>query len=692
MSRIQNSLKTGWVVFAAAMLMPAIAVRALEIEEASVADLQAAYKDHRLTVRQVVEAHLARIAAYDKQGPIINSLVTVNGKALAEADAQDAWLSSHPGKLNGSLFGIPVIVKDNIDVAGMPMTSGFQGWKNYFPPTDAPLAAKIKAAGGIIIGKASLSEFARGGGDNINSVVSGFARNPYNTAYATGGSSGGTAAGLASSFGVVGIGTDTGGSVRMPSAHNALVGLRPTVGLVSRTGVVPLDSNRDTAGPMARSVRDMAVLLDVIVGPDAQDAATARSKGHIAVSYQAFLKKDGLQGVRLGVLRQVFNSKVTDPLIVAHFEKTLAELRAQGAEIIDPITVPELDTIPRPPQTAARFKHDLTQFIAKHPGIPYPSVQAIADSKLVHPLHQQGMEQAAAALPQDQDPATLEGAKNEALLREAFLKAMNAANVEALVFPTWAQLPALNGDRNTQIADDPQPAPNAAPTHLGSTLTYVGSFLQWPAISVPNGYLGEGLPVGLQILSRPWDEAKLVQYAYAYEQATRYRRPPPSVPPLTATSADATPAPTLTLPRSRGGGNESALADRLIGTWKLIAIRDREAATGKETPAAKAADSGQLVYAANGRLSVQIVRVGRDSLPANSSEGFSSYFGRWELLPTEGCVVHHQDGNLNAAQVGQAAKRYYSFDEAGHLSLATPPRKREDGAPVSSVFVWEKML
>jgi amidase len=153
-----------------------------------------------------------------------------------------------------------VIVKDNIDVAGLPMTSGFQGWKNYYPPEDAPLVKKIRAAGGIVLAKSSLSEFALGGGDNINSVVPGFSRNPYNTAYATGGSSGGTAAALAANFGVVGIGTDTGGSVRMPSAHNALAGLRPTVGLVSRTGMVPLNSVRDTAGPMARSVTDMAIL------------------------------------------------------------------------------------------------------------------------------------------------------------------------------------------------------------------------------------------------------------------------------------------------------------------------------------------------------------------------------------------------------------------------------------------------
>ena len=170
---------------------------ALAIEEATIADIQAAYREGRMSVQQVVEAHLARIDAYDKHGPLINSLITINPKAIEEAKAMDAKLAAGKGKISGALFGIPVIVKDNLDAVGMPMTSGFQGWKNYYPPTDAPVVAKIKAAGGIIIAKASLSEFARGGGDNINSVLCGFARNPYNTAFATGGSSGGTGASLA---------------------------------------------------------------------------------------------------------------------------------------------------------------------------------------------------------------------------------------------------------------------------------------------------------------------------------------------------------------------------------------------------------------------------------------------------------------------------------------------------------------
>jgi len=506
-------------------------VTTFPIIEASVADLQAAYVSGRTTARAVTQAHLDRISAYDKHGPLINSLITVNQHALEEADRLDALLRT-TGRPIGPLHGIPVIVKDNIDVAGLPMTSGFQGWKNYYPSEDAPLVKKIRAAVGIILAKSSLSEFARGLGDNINSVVSGFARNPYNTAFATGGSSGGTGAAIAASFGVVGIGTDTGGSVRAPSAHNALVGLRPTVGLVSRTGMVPLNSVRDTAGPMARSVADMAILLDTIVGSDPEDSATARAEGHRSPTYSSGLKIDALKGARLGVLRQVFKPTVTDPRIIAHFEKTLAELKAAGAEVVDPFVVPELDAIPRPPQTSARFKDDLTKWIAKHPGVPFPSVKAIADSKLLHPLHQGLLDEAATAKSVDEDVETIEGLKNEQRYRDAFTAAMDAGKIDAVIFPTWAQLPAINGDRNTQLVAEPKVAPNGGPTALGSGLTFVGSSLQRPALSVPNGFLGEGLPQGLQILGRAWDEEKIIGYAFAYEHATHHRRPPPATPPI----------------------------------------------------------------------------------------------------------------------------------------------------------------
>jgi Asp-tRNA(Asn)/Glu-tRNA(Gln) amidotransferase A subunit family amidase len=509
------------------------------------------------------------------------------------------------------------------------------------------------------LAKASLSEFALGIGDNINSVVSGFTRNPYNTSFATGGSSGGTGAAIAASFGVVGIGTDTGGSVRRPAAHAALAGLRPTVGAVSRMGMVPDNLIRDTAGPMARTVADMATLLDVIVGLDEADRATSASVGHIPRTYTSALKKEALQGARLGVLRQVFKPAVTDPRIIAHFERTIAELKAAGAEIVDPFVVPEIESIPRPPQTPARTKNDLTNWIATHLGVPFPSVRAITDSKLLHPLHQPRFDEFAVAKPVDEDPDTITGLKNEQRYRDAFTKAMGANKIDAVVSPIMGQLPAINGDRNTQLVTEPKPGTDAGLTALGSSLTFVSSALQWPALSVPSGYLGEGLPQGLQILGRAWDDAKIIGYAYAYEQSTQYRRPPPAVPPL-----------------------PESLVSRFIGTWQLLAIHQRDRAS-LEKSAADGPVSGQLIYTANGRFSMQIVRTRRKGLPPSS---VSSYFGRWELAPIEACVVHHLDTSFNARTAGASEKQQYSFDAAGRLSLVALP----GSGTTKTVLVWER--
>jgi Asp-tRNA(Asn)/Glu-tRNA(Gln) amidotransferase A subunit family amidase len=493
------------------------------IEETSIAGLEAAYLSGQTTAHAVTQAYLDRIEAYDKRGPLINSLITINPHALEEADRLDALLKT-TGKLIGPLHGIPVIVKDNIDVAGLPMTSGFQGWTNYIPPSDATIVKKIREAGGIILAKSSLSEFAFSLDDNINSVMPGFVRNPYNTAFESGGSSGGTGASVAANFGAVGIGSDTGGSVRVPSAFNALAGLRPTVGLVSRTGLVPYDTVRDTPGPMARNVTDMAILLDVIVGADAEDAATSRAAGHIAPSYVSALKTDALRGARLGVLRQKFAPDVTDPRIIAHFETTLAELKAAGAEIVDPFVVPEIDSISGlGTQTSARFKDDLTRWIAKHPDVPFPSIKAIADSRLVYPRDQAHWNDVVGARPVEEDPATIRGARDEQRYRDVFTKDMDISRIDAVIFPSWTQLPQING---------------ALLGEVDCCLTFVASSLQWPELSVPSGYLGEGLPQGLEILGRAWDEAKIMGYAYAYEQATHYRRPPPTVPPLAESLAN----------------------------------------------------------------------------------------------------------------------------------------------------------
>jgi Asp-tRNA(Asn)/Glu-tRNA(Gln) amidotransferase A subunit family amidase len=494
--------------------------------------------------------------------------------------------------------------------------------------------------------------------DSINSVLPGFTRNPYNTAYASGGSSGGTGVAIAANFGTVGIGTDTGGSVRAPSSINNLVGIRPTVGLVSRTGMGPLDSQRDTPGPMGRSVEDVARLLDVMAGVDGADARTAAAAGNIPPTYAAFLDKNGLKGARIGVFRQTLTLQGgADPRVVALLDRAIADMRAAGAQIVENFVVPGFETFPRPPQTPARTKADWEAFFAyEGPTFPVKTVAELRDApagKRVHPLHAARVaEIAAITLSPEQDPQTVQGRKDEQMYRDRLGAAMDAAHVDGLVFPVWTFPPVINGDRGQ--------------TPQGS-LTFIGSATQWPVVVVPMGFVADNLPMGLQLLGRPWSEGQLIKFAYAFEQVSHHRRPPSSTPPL----AD-------------------SLAAKFIGTWNLVAVKERDSSTGAEKPAARGPSGGQLVYAANGRLSLQIMTLDRSTVPAGSAQGFSSYFGRWELVPTEGCVIHHQDGNLNANQVGQAATRYFSFDDEGRLSLATPPARGGDGRSTSTVFVWER--
>lgn len=333
------------------------------VEETTIAQLHAAYLAGKTTAHDVTQAYIDRIAAYDKSGPYLNSLISINTHALADADARDAALKA-TGKLTGPLHGIPVIVKDNLDTIDMPTSSGVALFKDFVPAKDAFVVARLRAAGAIVLAKSSLSELAMGLADSINSVLPGFTRNPYNTAFASGGSSGGTGVAIAANFATVGIGTDTGGSVRAPSSINNLVGIRPTVGLVSRTGMGPLDSQRDTPGPMGRSVEDVARLLDVMAGVDSADARTAPAQGNIPPTYTAWLDKNGLKGARIGVFRQTLGlQEGADPSIVALFDKAVADMRAAGAEIVEDFTVPAFETFPRPPQTSARTKADWERFL-----------------------------------------------------------------------------------------------------------------------------------------------------------------------------------------------------------------------------------------------------------------------------------------------------------------------------------------
>lgn len=524
---------SGWQTRTSLGDSPATGDAPFAVEETTIAQLHAAYLGGKTTAHAVTQAYINRIVAYDKRGPYLNSIITLNDQALATADKLDIALKA-TGKLTGPLHGIPVIVKDNLDTFDLPTTSGVLLFKDFVPLKDAFVVERVRNAGAIVLAKASLSELAMGLADTINSVLPGFTRNPYNTAYASGGSSGGTGVAIAANFGTVGIGTDTGGSVRAPASINNLVGIRPTVGLVSRTGMGPLDSQRDTPGPMGRNVEDVARLLDVMAGVDRADARTAAAEPHIPRTYTVFLDRNGLKGARIGIFRQTLKLQDgADASVVALFEKAIADLRAAGAEIVNDFGVPGFETFPRPPQTPARSKADWEAFfVLEGPTFPVKTVAELRDAppnKRVHPLHAARIaEIAAVTLSPEQDPQTIQGRKDEQMYRDRLGAAMDAARVDALVFPVWTFPPKINGDRGQ--------------TPQGS-LTFIGSATQWPVVVIPMGFVEENLPMGLQILGRPWTEGQLIKFGYAYEQVSHHRRSPPNAPPLTATSGGRLPAP-----------------------------------------------------------------------------------------------------------------------------------------------------
>ena len=486
------------------------------IEETTIAALHAAYVSDRATAVSVCQAHLDRIAAYDRKGPALGAIIINNRHALADAALLDAAVAS-TGKLVGPLHGVPVLVKDNYNVAGLQTTGGSAALLGWIPETDAAVIAKIKAAGGIVLAKTTMSEWARGGTDNINSVLPGFARNPYNTAYATGGSSGGTGSGLAASFGVVGLGSDTFGSIRNPASNNAIVGLRTSWALVSRTGMIGLYDKRDTAGPMARTVTDLVRLLDVIAGVDPADPATAESGGKIPPTYTAFLKREGAVGRRIGVLRQASRPDASDPQVLSLFERAVTDLRSAGAEIIDPFIIPQFDKFTPRLHPLSEVRAAIERYLARTgPTFPKTLSDVMASGKF-HPLHEVGLFETSTAPAPDKDPVVQQLEADEARMRIAYMAPMDEMRIDVLAIPTATYPPKVNGDRDMSTA---------------GTRSGIASALQWPAAVVPMGYAYENLPSGLQLIGRPWSEPMLIEIAYAYEQATQHRVPPSTVPPL----------------------------------------------------------------------------------------------------------------------------------------------------------------
>lgn len=506
---------------AIAPMRPIPRADAFQIEEATIAEIHAEMVEGRLTARALVEHYLARIVAYDKLGPAINAIITVNPHALERADELDAEFR-RSGRLTGPLHGIPVIVKDNYDTHNLPTTAGSLSLAGSLPPDDAFQVRRIREAGGIVLAKANMAEFAFTPYETVSSILPGYTKNPYGLDRVTAGSSGGTAAAVAASFGAVGLGTDTGNSIRGPSAHQALVGIRSTMGLTSRDGIVPLYLDRDIGGPMARTVADAVAVLDVIAGTDPADPVTAEADARRPASYRAFLDPQGLVGKRIGVSRQIADRRNADSAVLRVFDEAIDAMRTAGAVIVDSVWIAEQAEIPLGQRWCRRFKYDLEAYLATlGPDAPVHTLDEILRSGRFHPTIRGSLEYfAGIEQSPETDSACVQARTNQEMLRVGVRRVMAEQRLDAIVYPTWSNPPRLIGDLNTPHGDNSQ---DLAP-HTG-----------FPAFTVPMGWVhvrDYDLPLGLQMLGDAWSEPTLIQIAYGFEQATHHRRSPASTPVL----------------------------------------------------------------------------------------------------------------------------------------------------------------
>ena len=494
---------------------PTLVSSEFNVIETTINDIHDAMARGQITAQILVETYLTRIATYDKQGPALNAIITINPNALKVAEELDAAYTQ--SGLTGPLHGIPIIVKDNYDTFDLPTTAGSLSLTTSVPPDDAFQIRKIREAGGIILAKSNMAEFAFSPYQTVGSALAGYTRNPYAPNRVTAGSSGGTAAAVAANFGAVGLGTDTGNSIRGPSSHQNLVGIRSTMGLTSRDGIVPLNLARDIGGPMARTVTDAVIVFDVLAGPDPNDPVTQVSNEYRAANYTDYLNVDGLDGARIGVLREL-SDETADDEIIARFNEALASMRQLGATIVDPINLPQDETTVSDDRPRCnRFRFDLNAYLETlGPQAPVKSLADILESDRLHPTIRQRLESAEAiTIPPNQQPGCRLQADRDERLRLRIQTVLTDGDLDALVYPTWDNPPRLIGDLNSPH---------------GNNSFQLSPPTGFPAITVPMGSVGIELPSGLQFLGTAWSEPKLIAIAYAFEQGTQHRIAPPIVP------------------------------------------------------------------------------------------------------------------------------------------------------------------
>ncbi len=498
---------------------PAAAVPSFELDEITIEELQQGISSGKYTARSIAEKYLARIEAIDRSGPTLRSVIETNPDALALADALDKERREHGPR--GPLHGIPVLIKDNIDTAdGMMTTAGSLALVGAKPPKDSFVARKLRDAGALILGKTNPSEWANIRSSHSTSGWSGrggLTKNPYALDRNPCGSSSGSGAAVSANLSAIAIGTETDGSIVCPSSANGVVGIKPTVGLISRSGIIPISHTQDTSGPMCRTVRDAAILLGALAGVDPEDAATLASRGKAVADYTKFLDPDGLRGARIGVVRKYFGfSDSVDALM----EQSIDVLKKQGATVIDPA---DIETIGKTGENELNvllyeLKADLNAYLAK-----LGSAAPVHTLKEVIAFNERYREKEMPYFGQDlfikaeaKGPLTTKEyldalATNHRLMRAEGIDAtMDKLKLDALVAPTGG--PAwltdlVDGDGN------------------GGGSASAAAIAGYPSISLPAGFIF-GLPVGISFFGRAWSEPTLIKLAYSFEQATKIRKPP----------------------------------------------------------------------------------------------------------------------------------------------------------------------
>lgn len=487
-------------------------VEPFHLIEATIDDIHAAMLAGRLSCRRLVALYLDRIAAYDRQGPALHAVQSLNPHALAEAEAIDRRIAE--SGLFAPLAGIPVLVKDQLNTDFMPTSYGSALFQGFVPARNATVIERLRQAGAVILAKTTMGEFATA----YSGSAFGDCRNAYDPRRSPSGSSCGSGVGVAANFATLGIGEDTGGSVRGPASHGSLVGLRPTLPLVSRAGMMPFAPTRDTVGPIARSVRDAALLLDAIAGYDPADPVTAESYGRIPESYTRFLLPDGLRGMRFGVIRHPFEKADVAAAdyreVQAAIDRALADMRRRGAETVDAVVIRDFRELFAKAGRGDTYEPEgaIDAFLAAQKEPPVQTLREILARPEVHPRRREELKRALGH--STAEIGYLEERQARDRLRINLLQLMAEARLDALVYATYDHAPAV------------------VPVSTPGSNRRLASLVGFPAISLPAGFFADGLPIGLELMARPFAEPTLFRAAYDYEQTTRHRRPPGTVPAL----------------------------------------------------------------------------------------------------------------------------------------------------------------